>query len=467
MSLAWSSNSQFIAFGTANGVIKKMNIPNGRSMLTVTCDKSRGCIIWDLVYLDGCIISADSLGTVKFWNDEHGTLLQTFKEHDGDILSIVSSSQHKVLFSTGVDQKIVCYREVKGISEWIRTSVIKSHTHDVRAMDLSSTGFLATGGIDTSLNIIKIDYFKAKGVKKYDALQDSADCFAVDWQAHHIVQQTNSAIKVWSQNDHFSPLGMFNVKSNDDSYFVSIAMASAGNNLAVSTVHSLFLYDLKNFTCFGKFELPSVKTAFSVDGLKLLLATTTKGIGLLHIENSKYISILSFEELSSLLPITAMSANNDCGYFAITGSNSQTLLYSVAGNLLFKFPFVPHLPLHVFSSTANVLLIYLSGKILNYNILRNEAIQVGLVKPSLEIPKSIYILDKQYAALLFPESISVFQYNVVESKNQVICRNRFKTSSTILALSVCSDNSIIVIEQTMKQLLKTLPPVVKKEHYGI
>ena len=147
--LTWGPNNQFLAIGTSNGLIKKIDVSSGSCELSISCEKIPSCIIWDLVYVNSAIVSADSLSRVQFWSAQHGTLLQSFKEHNLDVLSIAATPQGNIIFSTGVDQKIVCYKKIKETSEWIKNSQLKTHTHDVRAMDLSNTGLLATGGIDT------------------------------------------------------------------------------------------------------------------------------------------------------------------------------------------------------------------------------------------------------------------------------------------------------------------------------
>ncbi len=473
LSLAWNQSGQSIAMGTASGKIKKYNVSTGSCELTVLCEKDSDCIIWDLAYLESSIVSADSLGRVRFWNEENGTLLQSFKEHTLDVLSICAAPCKGMLFSTGTDQKIVLYQKVKETGEWIRSSHLKSHTHDVRAMDLSVTGFLATGGVDTNLNIVHVDNFNASGVKRYDAFQGSTEGIVMDTQARFIVQQSNSAVKVWnvSRESDLSPVRVLEMKSNDLNYILSVSIASNGSKMAVSTVHKLFVYCLDesflHFQCLLELELPSYKMKFSEDGSVLLLATVANGICSIDTCNSECKDILRIEEVSSLLPITVFSTNKDCSYFAATGFSNETLVCcSSTGSVVYKFSATnSHTPRHAFTG-RNSLVIFLSGKILSYDVSCGEMVEVGVVQSNKFLPRDVCILDDDFAAILYSQSMSVFRYTS-PSENKTICNKRLNTSSSfLLAASMCASGKIVMIEQPLNKLMKALPPVLNKEHYG-
>lgn len=49
-------------------------------------------MIWKLaVFKQEFLISGDSLGEVSIWDSEYGTLIKTFNQLKGDILSIVTN----------------------------------------------------------------------------------------------------------------------------------------------------------------------------------------------------------------------------------------------------------------------------------------------------------------------------------------------------------------------------------------
>lgn len=63
--------------------------------------KNKECVVWSVVYLtDGTIVSGDSSGKVKIWDDHTGTLIKNHQVTDWDVLAL-SVSQVKRLFLTG------------------------------------------------------------------------------------------------------------------------------------------------------------------------------------------------------------------------------------------------------------------------------------------------------------------------------------------------------------------------------
>ncbi|KAJ0853870.1 putative transcription factor WD40-like family [Helianthus annuus] len=58
---------------------------------------------------DGCgtLVSADSSGSVQFWDSSHGTLLQAHSCHKGDVNALAASPSHTRVFSAGSDGHVL------------------------------------------------------------------------------------------------------------------------------------------------------------------------------------------------------------------------------------------------------------------------------------------------------------------------------------------------------------------------
>ncbi|KNA12695.1 hypothetical protein SOVF_123390, partial [Spinacia oleracea] len=59
----------------------------------------------DVAMLCGVLVSADSTGSVQFWDIKHGTLLQAHSLHKGDSYALVAAPLHDRVFSAGFDGK--------------------------------------------------------------------------------------------------------------------------------------------------------------------------------------------------------------------------------------------------------------------------------------------------------------------------------------------------------------------------
>lgn len=54
----------------------------------------------------GTLVSADSTGSVQFWDSQHGTLLQGHSYHKGDVNALAVSPNHNRVFSAGSDGQV-------------------------------------------------------------------------------------------------------------------------------------------------------------------------------------------------------------------------------------------------------------------------------------------------------------------------------------------------------------------------
>lgn len=54
----------------------------------------------------GTVVSADSTGSVQFWNGDNGTLLQAHSTHKGDVNALAASPSQNRVFSAGSDGQV-------------------------------------------------------------------------------------------------------------------------------------------------------------------------------------------------------------------------------------------------------------------------------------------------------------------------------------------------------------------------
>lgn len=56
----------------------------------------------------GTLVSADSTGSVQFWDSNHGTLLQAHSYHKGDVNALAAAPSHNRVLSAGSDGQVLC-----------------------------------------------------------------------------------------------------------------------------------------------------------------------------------------------------------------------------------------------------------------------------------------------------------------------------------------------------------------------
>ncbi|CAN6450079.1 unnamed protein product [Victoria cruziana] len=156
LSVAWSHDSKFIFSGSSDGFIRCWNSTTAYEVYRITVGlgdvgvKPELCI-WSLLSLrNGTLVSADSTGSVHFWDGQHGTLIQSHSRHKGDVNALAATPTNRRVFSAGSDGQVIQYKlnqETSGfnkndssidvIEKWIYIGYIRAHTHDVRALTIS------------------------------------------------------------------------------------------------------------------------------------------------------------------------------------------------------------------------------------------------------------------------------------------------------------------------------------------
>lgn len=319
--------------GGADGIIKKLDVKSGQCVLRITLEEQQSCstLVWDLrVLSDSTIVSADSLGKVQLWNSSHGTLVQSHHLHTADVLTLAVSEDESKIYSSGIDQKVICLQRVENKrKKWLKSGQIRVHSHDVRAIALSNGGILASAGIDTQLVTCSTSSFENNSCHKYHPCPDSSRFFSVARAANVLVHQGSMALKFWQLSacpklkskavptaaastsvpngnrelkagpfdysgiaespaislPHCTngvPTNFLEIKCSGPSHILSSAVSPDAVHVALSTVDNLWLYQVDHeklsIKCTKQTPLPSFKMAFSPNGQLLVLATIHEGV---------------------------------------------------------------------------------------------------------------------------------------------------------------------------------------------
>ncbi|KAI4337065.1 hypothetical protein L6164_015523 [Bauhinia variegata] len=156
LSVTWSTDAKFIYSGSSDGLIRCWDAKQGHEIYRITAGLGglggkHDLCIWSLLSLrSGTLVSADSSGSVQFWDSQHGTLLQAHSLHKGDVNALAAAPGHNRVFSAGSDGQVILYKlSNESVSsdnnkssmimkKWIYVGYVRAHTHDVRALTVAA-----------------------------------------------------------------------------------------------------------------------------------------------------------------------------------------------------------------------------------------------------------------------------------------------------------------------------------------
>lgn len=156
LSVTWSSDANRLFSGSSDGLIRCWDAKSAHEIYRISVglgglgSGSELCI-WSLLALRcGTLVSADSTGSVQFWDTQHGTLVNALSNHKGDVNALAASPSHTRVFSAGSDGQVILYKlsmDFAGanggnitsgvVKKWVYISHVRAHTHDVRALAIA------------------------------------------------------------------------------------------------------------------------------------------------------------------------------------------------------------------------------------------------------------------------------------------------------------------------------------------
>ncbi|KAA8590602.1 hypothetical protein FQN60_014536 [Etheostoma spectabile] len=150
ISLSWHPSGTLIAAGMMD-MIRIFDAETG-----VGASKSKEVVVWSIVFLsDHTIVSGDSAGKVQIWDGITGTLVRTQLVTKWDVLALSVSKDESSLVAGTSEGTVVQFQFISSTvdqqdKEWVRTRTFKNHSHDVRALVHTETA-VVSGGMDTQL----------------------------------------------------------------------------------------------------------------------------------------------------------------------------------------------------------------------------------------------------------------------------------------------------------------------------
>ncbi|KAL2895013.1 WD repeat-containing protein PCN [Bienertia sinuspersici] len=156
LSVAWSLDGNLIYSGSSDGYIRCWDAKHVQELYRITVGlgglgSGSDLCVWSLLALRcGVLVSADSTGSVQFWDSKHGTLLQAHSVHKGDAYALAAAPSHNRVFSGGSDGKVILYKHIADVPDsipnnklssevkkWVYVDSKSAHTHDIRALTVA------------------------------------------------------------------------------------------------------------------------------------------------------------------------------------------------------------------------------------------------------------------------------------------------------------------------------------------
>lgn len=214
LSLSWSKNDKVLVTGSAQNVVRKWNMVTGHAthLMKVESFGKEPTLIWDISILtDGTIVSGDSLGHVRFWDGEMGTLLQTIVTHEADILSLVAddtAGNGDVIYAAGIDHKIVqlsaivdatAKSSIKSmvLKKYVVTGSRRDQSHDIRSLAIHpGKNILVSGGVEPKFMVHPLNNFVKSAPKPISPFSQQP-LIAFCGQNRLVCCQLESRIELW------------------------------------------------------------------------------------------------------------------------------------------------------------------------------------------------------------------------------------------------------------------------------
>lgn len=505
MSIAWSKLGKYIITGGVDSTIRKYKVKNRLCELRITLDKhqhSKDTVVWDLKCLsDNSIVSALSTGKLQIYDGNLGTLRQSFELSAADLLTLAISGDEKTLFTSGINQKVVRLKWVASTNQFIVSESVLVHSHDVRALAISPSGQLVSGGVDTQLVLYSQEQF---GVKRESTV------FPPFPHHHHHYQlmgkflavQQLKCLQFWklqivpedfdtkSSPYHPIPQYLLRIRTHNEEHIKCFTVSSDAKLCAVATADAVWIYQLYlddgKVASLATLDYRAYRMKFLFQE-KLFLCSIEGTIdiaeGINYLEQSQVIRSTKCE-----LPFV-ISANCDGDRVAVSYISQPGLVVCPNDNKSVKnIPKLPSVVTAINFVDDNIVLCCASHEVYCYDLTNDQLKQwvtadvssplrgpiIGMVFTPL--PKSFMVLYSHHDLVLIKHQVFQQVKTGMKRKLDTHCRalawsdlsvqTPMKCDYILYAGLVDAKGDLCVVEKPWEDVLSSLPPALLRYKYG-
>ncbi|KAJ2706477.1 U3 small nucleolar RNA-associated protein [Coemansia sp. IMI 203386] len=233
LSVAWSHDDETIVTGSADSCVRVWTANTGHmaSRMTLPKEGKLQTLVWAVTVLKNrTIVSGDSRGHVVFWDPVMYVAQQDFRAQGADVLCLAADATGNTVFASGVDPKVTQFKLFAGSKpvslatnddakkskkekkadkrtnglgpaiKWQLTGFRRYHTHDVRALCVSSkqsSTLLVTGGVDTQVTACFASDFPNEHPFRQPCFPPVDSVISVASKAKTVLQHQETTLKLW------------------------------------------------------------------------------------------------------------------------------------------------------------------------------------------------------------------------------------------------------------------------------
>ena len=504
MSIAWSKLGKYIITGGVDSTIRKYKLKSRSCELRITLDEhqhSKDTVVWDLKCLsDNSIVSALSTGKLQIYDGKLGTLRQSFELSAADLLTLAVSDDEKTLFTSGIDQKVTRLKWVASSNQFVVSESVLVHSHDVRALAISPSGQLVSGGVDTQLVLYSQEQF---GVKRLSTV------FPPFPHHHHhyqlvgkfLVVQQLKCLQFWklqtvpedfdtkSSPYHPIPQYLLRIKTPSEEHIKCFAVSSDAKLCAVATgvavwIYRLYLDDGK-VASLATLDYRAYRMKFLFQE-KLFLCSIEGTIDIA--EGINYLEQLQVISTKCELPFV-ISTNCVGDRVAVSYISQPGLVVCPNDNQLVKnIPKLPSVVTAINFVHDNIVLCCASHEIYCYDLTNDQLKQwitadassplrgpiIGTV--FTQLPKSFMVLYSHHNLVLIRHQVFQQVKTGTKRKLDTHCwalawsdlsvQTPMKCDYILYASLVDAKGDLCVVEKPWEDVLSSLPPALLRYKYG-
>ncbi|KTW30377.1 hypothetical protein T552_00850 [Pneumocystis carinii B80] len=406
-SLSWNNVHHIIA-GCSDSSIRVWDSCDTRCNIIaqMSVDKigNEDTLVWAIKILEcGIIVSGDSTGSVKFWDQKYYSLLQSFKSHTADVLCLASNRAGNILFSAGVDCKTIMYRIInKENQQWADVAGRRFHRHDVRAMALYESkdiDILVTGGVDMTLAIVPVMKFMKRvhriilPVPQRPVMSFSDSRIMINWSDHQVKLWKINEIYL-NSNDETSLICnsknnylLLKIRINTEENINVAAISKDGNYIAIATLFETKLFKLRYGSNFSDIKTKKLKVhSLESIGATDLLFDQRSNLIIAHLNKIYFLNLYSLESIATITKpeddktISTIEYSNIIKLIALSDDSKYLAVYSFSQDIyiynLENFIMVSQLPqlsspaatISFSSFTASLIVITVDNFIFDFDI---------------------------------------------------------------------------------------------------
>lgn len=497
---------------------------------TIDASKSKEVVVWGVIFLsDHTIISGDSAGKVQVWDGFTGTLIRTHLVTKWDVLALsVSQDESSVIAGTS-EGTVVQFQFMPSTvdqrdKQWVRTRTFKNHSHDVKALVHTETA-VVSGGMDTQL-VVRPLLDKVEKNTQESALRKIVfphrSLVRCAKKAGLLLFQFASHLEVWrvgESDGHGKPgdrlpvktqaekLIQLKVKGND--HVCSSALSPCGGWLAYSTLSGVRLYRLQlNNVSVTKVsnlpkELPSGgPLCFSSDSSRLFASSSHSSIVVASLNGleCKYVHTLR-PKSGCRQPVHLLSPSEDGQWLAAANAGCEVHVYDLRSlKVHCTVPVYNSCPTAIAINPANshLITVHADQQIFEYSLLDKEYTEwsrrlqrsglhplwlardtpithVGfsptrpghvlmhdafmwcIIDQTLPLPEAKAMLYNQLTLRSLPEPERIRQSHAFK-----MCK-RFQH---LMHVSLLEDQSLVVVERPLLDIVSQLPAPVRQKKFA-